>query len=484
MLTLNEMFLAILPELSIFTLAGIVLFQGIFFRNKDKRWAGWITFGGLLVIMLLSLTLVPMPQKSMLIFGQMLRVDMVSWGLTPVLITGAALTVLLSLVNKDLYTNEEYFVLLLFSLIGMILMVSASDIIMLYLAIETTSLPLFVLAGFVVNDQKSVEAGIKYLLFAAVTSAIMLYGFSLLYGFTGSTQLDEIAVLLQQNAVPLSAVALSLIMVLVGFFFKISAVPFQFWAPDVYEGAPAPVTGFLSTASKLAGFVVLMRVVYTVFSLNTVAWAPLIMAASLGSMIVGNLLAIPQKNIKRLLAYSSIAQAGYMLIGVSTGTVNGVSASLYYLMAYLVTNLAAFGVVVLISRALGSSEISAFAGLSRRSPYLALMMLVSLLSLAGIPPFAGFAGKLLVFSSGIEQNLVWLVFIAIINTIIGLYYYLSVLKVIYLYHSEGEDQPLKANPYGLAALIVCVIAILLMGVWIGPGYTLSHQMALNLLGLP
>ena len=481
---ISSMFLDILPELGVLILALVVLLVDLFYKGDNRRLSGWVTLFGLVLTMVLSLLLIPFPQTGRLIYGNMMRIDGATWILRLVLLAGAALTVLYSLVSHELFSRGEFFVLLLFSVLGMMLMVSAADLIMLYLAIETTSIPLFVLAGFFVEDQKSVEAGLKYFLFAAVTSAVMLYGFSLLYGFSGTTQIDQIASQMLAKQAPPVGIAFTLVLVLAGLGFKISAVPFQFWAPDVYEGAPTQVAGYLSTASKLAGFVVLMRVLFSVFTAFNIPWMPLIAALSIGSMFVGNLLALSQKNIKRLLAYSSIAQAGYILLGVAAGTVNGVSGTLYYLIAYLVTNLAVFGVVVIVSRAVGSDEISAFAGLSRRSPLMAFLMLIGLLSLAGIPPFAGFIGKLLVFSAAIENGQAWLVFIAVINTIIALYYYLNILKVIYLKRSEAEGQSLNVSGYGVTALVICVLGILIMGVVISPWYSMTHNMALNILLLP
>ena len=287
-----------------------------------------------------------------------------------------------------------------------------------------------------------------------------------------------------KNQVPISAIIFALILVLAGLGFKISAFPFHFWAPDVYEGAPTPITAFLSTASKLAGFVVLMRVLFVVFTTVNFSWVPLVATLSIGSMVVGNLLALPQKNIKRLLAYSSIAQAGYMLIGVTSGSVSGISGTIYYLMAYLLTNLLVFGVVVVVTRAIGSNEISAFAGLSRRSPLTAFLLMIGLLSLGGIPPFAGFIVKVLVFDAAIQNGMAWLAIIGIINTIIALYYYLYVIKVIYLIRSEGEGKELSLSRYGISALLICGAGILVLGVIIAPWYGFSHQMAMSILQMP
>jgi NADH-quinone oxidoreductase subunit N len=249
----------------------------------------------------------------------------------------------------------------------------------------------------------------------------------------------------------------------------------------VYEGAPTPVTAFLSTASKAAGFAVLMRIFVNVFNLALPDWSYVLAVLAVLTMVAGNALALTQKNIKRLLAYSSIAQAGTMLIGVASAAPLGFSGTLYYLIAYLVTNVAAFGVVVVVSRSTGSDDLSAYNGLSRRSPGLALVLLVALLSLAGIPPFGGFVGKLLVFAAAVQSNLYWLAFLGILNSIIALYYYLTVLKVIYLNRSEDEDQKVPVTiPWGIA-LGLCVIGIILLGTIISPWLDQSLKVALGLM---
>jgi NADH-quinone oxidoreductase subunit N len=286
-------------------------------------------------------------------------------------------------------------------------------------------------------------------------------------------------------------IAGTFLLVMVGIGFKISAVPLHFWAPDVYEGAPTPVAGFLSTASKAAGFAVLMRVVLLVFyptdmtmqagdPTTSVTWGLVLAILATISMVVGNVLALTQKNIKRLLAYSSIAQAGYILIGVSSLSPLGFTGSTFYLISYLVTNLAAFGVVALVGRKLGSDDIAAYAGLSRRSPGLALVLLVALLSLGGIPPFGGFIGKVLVFASAINAANVWLAVVGVLNAVVGLYYYLTVLKVVYLYKPETDAEIKATVPWGVA-IGACVVLVVLLGTLFGPWYSWSMQAIFGML---
>jgi len=400
----------------------------------------------------------------------MLRHDWLGFSFTLLFLFGAALTSLFAMEMKSLGQRGEFYLLLLVSTIGMSLMASSADLIMLFLAIETTSIPLYILAGFYTLDDKSTESGFKYFLFGAMTSAVMLYGFSLIYGFTGTTDIYEITEMVKTGDVSLTLAMGTMILVMVGFGFKISVVPFHFWAPDVYEGAPTPVAGFLSTASKAAGFAVLMRILLTVYADPVVIpyWVILVAALSVFSMTLGNAMAIPQKNIKRLLAYSSIAHAGYALIGVAALSELGIASVIFYLIVYVITNLAAFGIVAAFWRISASDQIADYAALSRRSPTLAIIMMVTFLSLAGMPPLGGFVAKFFVFAAAVKAGLVWLAIIGVLNTIVGLYYYLVVLKVVYLFRSEDEDMPVPmTRPYALA-LTILVVGIILLGTLFGP----------------
>lgn len=476
------MLLAILPEIGLLVLAGLVLLLDLLGRASLRRSLGWVTAAGLLVLIGLALVYTRPPAEPQLIWGEMLRVDAASYVFRLIFLAGAALTALFAIGSEGIGQRGEFFILLLTSTLGMSLMASSADLIMLFLAIETTSVPLFVMTGFLIRDKKSVEAGLKYLLFGVMTAVIMLYGFTWLYGFTGTTQIYRLGALLSAGEISPAAIAVVALLVLVGFGFKISAVPFHFWAPDVYEGAPSPVAGFLSTASKAAGFVVLMRVFLTAFPDLAPTWMALVAALAVLSMVLGNFLALAQKNIKRLLAYSSIAQAGYILIGVAADSQLGTTGAVYYLIAYLVTNLAAFGIVTVVGRTIGSDEISAYAGLSRRAPGLALAMGAAMLSLGGIPPFAGFIGKLLVFAAAVEANMVWLALVGLLNSIVALYYYLVVLKVIYAYRSEDEDKPVEVpRPWALA-LTLSVFGILLLGTIYAPWYGWAKLASTALLG--
>jgi NADH-quinone oxidoreductase subunit N len=471
---------ALLPEMLLLVLALLVLLVDAIWHGRSRTWLGWFTAIGLVVTLVLGVVFSRPQADQAMIFGGMLRDDWLAFTFRVLFLFSAAITALLSTGVQGIRQRGEFYALLVIATLGMNLMAAASDLVMLYLAIETTSIPLYVLAGFLKQDNKSTESGLKYFLFGALTSTVMLYGFSLLYGLAGATNLYVLAEQFRAGAVSAWVLAGTVILVLVGFGFKISMVPFHFWSPDVYEGAPTPITAFVSTASKAAGFAVLVRVLLAAFPDVQAYWVPALSVLAVLTMTLGNLLALAQTNIKRLLAYSSIAHAGYVMIGLVSLSVFGVTSVVFYLAAYMVSNLAAFAVVILFSRAAGSEEIKDYAGLSRRSPGLALVLLVALLSLAGMPPLAGFVGKVYVFAAAVESGLIWLAFVGVINAIIGLYYYLTVLKVVYLYRSEQEDKPVAVPRTYALALIVCVLAILLIGTLSAPWLGWASQAASSL----
>jgi len=475
------MVLSILPEILLVVLAGLILVIDAIWKPDTKRVLGWLTACGLLLIMLISFFVATPQGQGRLIFGGMLRNDWLGFAFNILFMFAAAITALFASDMKGVGQKGEFYILMLISTLGMSLMASAADIIMLYLAIETTSIPMYILAGFMTRDDKSTESGFKYLLFGAAASTIMLYGFSLLYGFTGQTNIYQIALSFYNLEFPKIAIIGSLLLILVGFGFKISAFPFHFWAPDVYEGAPTPIAGFLSTASKAAGFVVVLRVLVAVFTPAASAdWVTMLSIVSVLTMTVGNVLAIVQKNIKRLLAYSSIAHAGYILIGVVAISQLGMTSVVFYLIAYLITNLAAFGIVMTFSQVVGSDDISAYSGLSRRKPWLALAMLVAFLSLAGMPPLAGFVAKVFVFAAAVKVGLIWLAFVGVLNSIVGLYYYLTVLKYVYLFRSDDEAKPLAISRSYAIALCILIFGIILVGTLFGPWFNISTQIASSL----
>jgi NADH-quinone oxidoreductase subunit N len=476
------MILSILPEILLLVLGMLLLVVEPFWKGERRRNAGWLTAGGLLAIMVVSL-FAGRPGEPAIVFGGMLRYDWLGFFFKMMFIFGAAITALFMMDHETLGKRGESYILLVAATLGMCLMAAAADLIMLYLAIETTSIPLYVLAGFMLSDERSTEAGFKYLLYGALTSTIMLYGFSLLFGFAGTTNLYELASMGVAGQLPVGVALGLVVLIVVGLGFKVSIVPFHFWAPDVYMGAPTPVAGFLSTASKAAGFAVLTRLFIVVFPDIAYNWASILAVLAAITMTLGNLVALKQSNIKRLLAYSSVAHAGYAMIGVVAVSELGVTSVVFYLLAYILTNLAAFGIVMAFGRITGSDEIKDYAGMSRRSPGLAIALLVAFLSLAGMPPFGGFVAKVFVFAAAVQVNMVWLAVVGILNSIIGLYYYLTVLKVVYLYRMEGENE--EAHPISLTrpyaiGLVVLTLGILLVGTLFAPWFGFSGAAALNL----
>jgi NADH-quinone oxidoreductase subunit N len=386
----------------------------------------------------------------------------------------------------------EFYALLIFAGLAISLASSGTNLISIYLAMEFLSITSYVLAGYLRGDIKSNEAGIKYFLYGAVTSAAMLYGMSLLYGATGTTDLTQIArtLVFGEETVQWLAVA-AIVPLLAGFSFKIVLAPFHQWAPDTYEGAPTPVTAFLSVGSKAAGFAILMRVLLTAlpaFRWN-IGWMAFLIALSIISMALGNLIALRQTNIKRMLAYSSIGQAGYIIIGFVCLTLDvesaflGINGTLFYLFAYLFTNLAVFSAVIAFEAATGSTEIADYRGLVKRAPVLAGVMLVGLLSLAGIPGTAGFLGKFFVFGSAVQFNTIQtlvLALVGVIASVIAAFYYLNVVRYMFFEQADEEAEPVKVSAGVQLGLVLATAGILIVGIFPQPFIELATQSVLML----
>jgi len=388
----------------------------------------------------------------------------------------------------------EFYALIVFAALAISLASSGVDLIAIYLGMEFLSITSYVLAGYLRGDLKSNEAGVKYFLYGAVTSAAMLYGMSLLYGATGSTNLNEIATLLLTGDASLQGLAVAaIVLLLAGFSFKIVLAPFHQWAPDTYEGAPTPVTAFLSVASKAAGFAILVRVFLTALPAFRygIGWQAFLMSLSIISMFLGNLIALRQKNVKRMLAYSSIAQAGYIIIGMvclspdAGGAFKGLNGSLFYLFAYLLTNLAVFTAVIAFESSTGSTEISDYRGLATRSPVLAGVMLVGLLSLAGIPGTGGFLGKFFVFGSAIQFGAWQTYFLAalgVLTTVIAAFYYLNVVRYMFFESVEEDAEPVPVGIGLKVGLAITAAGILVVGIYPQPFLDLATK-SMTMLGM-
>jgi len=462
-------------------LAIAVLVLDLFWRKDQRGEIGYVAGFGLLGIAAIVWLIGIPPQsgelKDQLLLGGMVRHDDLAQIFRVMVIMGGGIGCLITMGIEKLRVRGDFYAILIVSIIGASLVSAASDLIMVFLALETLSITLYVLAGYLRDDAASAEAGLKYFLFGAFASALSLYGLSLVYGLTGQTNIYALGRLVSTDGLNDPPVLAALLLVMAGFAFKISAVPFHFWTPDVYEGAPTSITAVLSTASKAASFGLLLRFLLAVFppaNLLNVAdavdysgfWVQLTAVLAVVSMSLGNVLALVQTNIKRLLAYSTIAHAGYTLIGVAAISTDhsgdGAAAVAFYMFMYVLSNMLAFAVVIIFSGATGSEKISDLAGLSRRNPWLALVMTIALLSLAGIPPAAGFVGKFLLFRAAVDAGLVWLALVGVINVIIGLYYYLVVVKVMYMEEGPTEEPIPVGTPFTWA-LAISTAGVLLFG---------------------
>jgi NADH-quinone oxidoreductase subunit N len=396
----------------------------------------------------------------------------------------AALVLLLSLdyVRHHRIETGEFYILVLFSTVGMMLMAAAGDLIIVFLGLETMSISLYVLAGFFRDRVEAGEASMKYFLLGAFASGFFLYGIALIFGATGSTDLDKIGNAVAAGAVRDPMLLAGLGLLLVGFGFKISAVPFQLWAPDVYEGAPTSITVLIATGSKAAAFAALIRVLFSSFRVPPLDWAMAFWVLAVLSMTFGNVVAIAQRNLKRMLAYSSIAHVGYMLVGLVAGTALGGGSVLFYLLVYTFTTAGAFGVILLLERegreAVGLDDLG---GLAAAHPLLALALSVFLLSLIGIPPTAGFVGKFYLFGAAVRSGYVWLAVIGVLNSAIAAYYYLRLIIYMYMREPEGAPTVMVPSVAGSMALVVALWGVIQLGVMPAPFLDLAQAAVAPLL---
>ncbi len=485
----------ILPEISLLLTAVLIFALDLIDREGRRRESlPYIALAGLGVA---ALRLIPAlnalageASGAHYVTG-MLVVDSFAIFLKALAIMGVALVILIAipyLRGRTPYPGEFY-ALLLIATLAICLAVGSANLMMVYLSMEFLSITSYVLAGYLREDKKSGEAAIKYFLYGSTASAIMLFGMSLLFGATGSLGLSDISAALS-FAGPSELVWLTipaLILLLVGFGFKASLVPFHQWVPDTYEGAPTPITTFLSTVSKAAGFAILMRVFTMAMGWAQPQWVAILTAVAVLTMTIGNLAALRQTNIKRMLAYSSIAQAGYILIGVAAvlaapdQTFTGYNGVLFYLFAYLFTNVGAFAVVTAIETVTGSAELESYAGLVRRAPWLAVLLFLFLISLAGIPPTGGFLGKFFVFGAAIQQQMWALVIIAAINSVVAAFYYLNVVRYMFFMPLPEDSTPIAVAAPLAGAILLAGAVTLLLGLIPGPVINWAGESAQSLL---
>ena len=456
-------FYYILPEMVLTAGALIVLIADVLLPRRSGGALAWVT---LLAIGATLVSLLPFGSTRMEVAHGLIAVDQFALFFKIVFLGAAAITVLMSVRYLEIegVSPGEYYFLILCATLGMMIMAGGIDLITIFIGLETMAVSFYILAGFIKPNQRSNEAAVKYFLLGAFSLGILLYGMSLMYGLSGTTNLRVMAaVFAGQERDP--RLVLAVILVVAGVGFKIAAVPFHMWAPDVYEGAPTPVTAFLSVGSTAASFAMLLRIFLEGLPSMNADWRMLFEGLAIVTMTVGNLAALTQSNLKRMLAYSSIAHAGYVLIGVVAGTPRGVSAMLIYLLIYAFMQLGAFTVIVLMRRQdVVGDELKDFSGLSARHPGAAFAMLLFMLSLGGIPPTAGFMGKLWLFGAAIDAGYVWLAVIGVLNSAISLYYYVRLVVFMYLKKETSGSEPTASPSLGLA-LAVAVIATIALGVY-------------------
>ena len=467
----------LLLEGGLFGLLLAVFVLGLFRRNSEEPLAGWVTLAGLIGLSFVAWT--AQPGRSALEGSFVL--DELSLFAKRLFLVASTLSVLATLSMTHVSFRRrgvEYHVALLASLLGMLVLASARDLILLFVAFELMSIPLYFLTGFLKGDGQAPEGAVKFFLVGSISSAVILYGISFIYGAAGTT---DIAAIPPAVATFNPLMLLGLALALAGLGFKIAAVPFHMWVPDTYHAANTPFVAWISIAPKAAGFVAIFRLYVEGVGVAAQYWVPLIAGLATISVIAGNLMAIPQKNIKRLLAYSGIAHIGYLLLGLAAMSVSGVAMVLFYLVAYLFGNMGAFFVVQAVAASENSDELDAYQGLARRSPALALSLLLFLLSLGGIPFMAGFWAKLFVFWAVVEQGMYVLAFIGAVMTVVALYYYLVVSRRMYI------EEPVRPEPVAvpaplMIAIVGCVAGILVMGVYPGPWVRACLRVAATLFG--
>lgn len=474
---------AIGPELILSITAMALLVINVLLKGSGKSIIPYLSLGGLAAALVYTIDLWGSPAGTA--FNRMVAVDNYAFFFKIVFLITAAMTVLMSIryLQREGFEYGEYYILILFAAVGMMLMASAADLIIVFLGLETFSLALYVLAGFFRTQPKSNESSLKYFLLGAFSTGFLLYGIALIYGATGTTNLKgiyEFARKISLLADPLLLVGMGLL--IVGFGFKVASVPFHMWTPDVYEGAPTSITAFMSVGPKAAGFAAFLRVFLYALSSLQADWVWVLWVLAILTMTLGNVVAIAQKNIKRMLAYSSIAHAGYILVAMVAASELGTASILYYLLVYAFMNLGAFAVVILYGRK-GEENvlISDYSGMGSKYPLLAAAMAVFMFSLAGIPPTGGFVGKFYIFSAAIKAGYIGLAIIGVLNSAVSVYFYLRVTVMMYMRPAEKEAARLEPSPALVIALVVAVFATLQMGITPSVYLNLARQSILALM---
>jgi len=480
-----------LPEIAVSVLFLVVLMVDVLGLKNNKTVLPIVTAIGFAITIFFVVAQHSLPHEE--IFLGMYAVDPFAIFFKYLFLASGILAVLISMDSNEIAYPEgrsigEYYALIVAMVLGMFLMASSTDMVMMLIAVELVSLTSYILAGYNKTSVASSEAALKYVIYGSVSSGFMIYGFSILYGLTGETNIFAIKAFLEQNQVDSLTLMLSILLILGGFGYKVGFVPFHFWSPDVYEGAPTPITAYLSVASKAAGFAILIRFFRvaipfnesaSIESLLTLDWVSILAVVSVASMVLGNVVAIWQNNVKRLLAYSSIAHAGYILLGVLVADDLGTQATLFYLAAYTIMNIGAFYVVILISNQIGSEDVQDYKGIGRRMPLAAASLTIFLVSLVGLPPTVGFIGKLMIFSALLNKGTVfiWLATVGILTSVISLYYYFKIPMYMYLRESDAPGAQEDLNPGILANSLVAFLMIvtIVFGLYFTPLSALAKE---------
>jgi NADH-quinone oxidoreductase subunit N len=459
-------------EISVIGLGLVLMLAELFVPAERRRFIGYAAIAALGMLLVTSMSGSGSCGQFGTAFDGMFVNDALSLFFKQLFIVAAILVLFMAAEFSDKLAEgsvAEYYSLILFALAGMLFAASSNDFTMLFVSIELITITFYVLVSFQRSKLQSLEAGVKYLILGALSSAFMVFGIALIWGTTGELNFTKLAAVAPQFETS-RIFLLGVLLVLVGLGFKIAAFPFQIWAPDVYQGAPTPTTAFLAVGSKAAGFVLLLRVLFVAVPDVTKHWANLLIIISAITILYGNLCALPQRNLKRLFGYSSIAHAGYLLLGVAALSVSGQSALLYYLAGYVFTVMAGFFVITLVMRHLATEDISGLAGLNQRSPLLAATMTIAMVSLAGIPPLAGFFGKFLLLKAVIEQGVThhayyWLAFIALAGVVISLYYYFGVIRAIYWSRDVADVTPIELSAPAKVSICICLAGIFWIGIF-------------------
>lgn len=461
-------FWAISIEIAVTVLMLVTLIADLLLpKETDRRAIAFLTVIGLISVFVFSLGQYHLSSSATFFMGLFIA-DNYSLFFKQLFILGMIFVVLFSLdyAQKFLRYRGEFYTILLSALLGMCVMASANDFITLFVGLELMTISFYILVGFRMDKTASGEAAVKYLLVGSASTAVMLYGISLIYGATGSF---EFMIICRNLHLFYAAGLAGVVLIMAGFFFKLSAIPFHMWAPDVYQGAPTPVTALLAMSSKAAALAVFMRVLYVAFPILGTYWMHILAAVSALCMIGGNILAIKQKDVKRMLAYSSIAQAGYMMVGMASADYAGIKAVMFYATLYLFANVGAFAVLSVVEEERGGTTHAHLTGLSEASPMLAAVMTISLVSMAGVPPTAGFAGKIYIFTAAVDYGYIWLAFVGFVMSMMSIYYYLLVVRAMYRDLTEQETGYAAPVKYPFAVRLTAILAaVATLGVGVYP----------------